>query len=132
MDAAVAANTIFNPPGFAVHEENAPVLPAVGAADLTFEIGVWLSGLESFLNIRNHSFAEDGGVKAALRDWTIEFRLTHSTLLRCSKMVFQLEGIVKDRDFFVNENDEGRLADEFEIGADDVYKLSQALKEPFY
>ena len=129
MDVATATNTTFNPTNFAVQEEDAPVLTALDAADLEFEIGVWLSGLESFLNIRNHSFAEESGTKAALRDWTIEFRLTHSTLLACSKMAFQLERVIKNRDFSSDENDEVQLTNEFEISTDEIYKLSQALKD---
>ncbi|CAN5306424.1 hypothetical protein BH20ACI1_BH20ACI1_24250 [soil metagenome] len=129
MDVATATNTTFNPKNFAVPVENVPVLSALDAADLTFEIGVWLSGLESFLNIRNHSFAEESGTKAASRDWTIEFRLTYSTLLLCSKMAFQLERIIKNRDFSSDENDKMELTNEFEISVDEVYKLSQALKD---
>ena len=129
MDVATATNTTFTQTNFAVHEETAPVLTAHETADLMFEIGVWLSGLESFLNIRNHSFAEDGGAKAASRDWTIEFRLTHSTLLSCSKMAFQLERIIKNRDFSSDENDKIQLTNEFEISADEVYQLSQTLKD---
>ncbi len=64
----VATNTTFNQMNFAVQEENTPVLSALDEADLMFKIGVWLSGLESFLNIRNHSFAEESGTKAASRD----------------------------------------------------------------
>ncbi len=128
LDVATATNTTFNQMNFAVQEENTPVLSALDTVDLTFEIGVWLSGLESFLNVRNHSFAEENGTKAASRDWTIEFRLTHSTLLLCSKMAFQLEGTIKNRDFSSNENDGTELTNEFKISTDEVYKLSQALK----
>ena len=126
MDVATATNTTFNPTSFAVQEENAPALSTLDAADLKFELGLWLSGLESFLNIRNFSFVEENRAKAASRDWTIEFRLTHSTLLLCSKMAFQLERIVKNRDF---SSDENLLTNELEINSDEIYKLSQALKD---
>ncbi len=135
MDAATTTTTTFNSANFAVRDENAAVLTAPDAVDLTFELGVWLSGLESFLNIRNHSFAEENRAKAASRDWTIEFRLTHSTLLLCSKMAFQLEGIIKNRELYSAENDEIELlsgtdaaALQFEISGDEAYELSQALK----
>ena len=129
LDVATATNTTFNPTSFAVQEENALALSALDAADLKFELGLWLSGLESFLNIRNFSFVEENRAKAASRDWTIEFRLTHSTLLLCSKMAFQLEGAIKNRDFSSDENDENRLTNELEINPDEIYKLSQALKD---
>lgn len=57
--------------------------------ELCFELGLWFSGLESFLDVRNH-FLSDEGKSAAARDWTREFRLTHSTLLHCSRLVNQL------------------------------------------
>lgn len=128
MNVATATNTNFNPTNFAVQEENKPVSVTFDAANLKFELGLWLSGLESFLNIRNHSFVEESRAKAASRDWTIEFRLTHSTLLLCSKMAFQFEKIIKERDFSANENNEINLG-EFEISADEIYKLSRALKD---
>ncbi|MGI8638939.1 MAG: hypothetical protein ACR2MG_03200 [Pyrinomonadaceae bacterium] len=136
MDVATATTTTFNTNNFAVQNENVPVLPALDVIDLMFELGVWLSGLESFLNIRNHSFAEESRTKTASRDWTIEFRLTHSTLLLCSKLAFQLEKVIKDRSFSLAENDEINLindldsaADECSISTDEIYKLSQALKD---
>lgn len=57
--------------------------------ELCFELGLWFSGLESFLDVRNH-FLADEGKSASTRDWTREFRLTHSTLLHCSRLVNQL------------------------------------------
>ena len=136
MDVATATNTTFNPTISAVQEENAPVLSALNIADLTFEIGVWLSGLESFLNVRNHSFAEESGTKAASRDWTIEFRLTHSTLLLCSRIAFQLEGVLRKIDSASDEtgnigiiHDLFSSDDDSKITADDIYELSQALKD---
>ncbi len=62
---------------------------ARGAEELCFELGLWFSGLESFLDVRNH-FLSDEGRDAATRDWTREFRLTHSTLLHCSGLTNEL------------------------------------------
>jgi hypothetical protein len=66
------------------------VFPTNDFSELLFELGLWLSGLESFLNVRNHSFVEESRAKAASRDWTKEFRLTHSTLLLDSPDTFGL------------------------------------------
>lgn len=92
--------------------------PETNAAELRFELGLWLSGLESFLNIRNHSFAEEAKAKAATRDWTREFRLTHQTLLLCSRLAFQIEKTLDDED-----------AKSARINRAEIFKLSQALKE---
>lgn len=62
---------------------------AKSAVDLCFELGLWFSGLESFLDLRNH-FLSDEGKGAASRDWTREFRLTQSTLLHCARLTNQL------------------------------------------
>ncbi len=92
--------------------------PLQTAGDITFDLGLWLSGIESFLNIRNHSFAEDSRMKVSARDWTREFRLTHSTLLLCSRMAFQLGSRITDK----NES-------ELEFTPDEIYELSLTLKD---
>lgn len=86
--------------------------------ELAFQLGLWLSGLESFLNIRNHSFAEDSRAKVSARDWTREFRLTHSTFLLCSRLAFQLGNTLKNED----RND-------LNFSAEEVFNLSQTLKD---
>lgn len=103
---------------------------------LFFDLGLWLSGLESFLNIRNHSFIEENRAKAASRDWTKEFRLTHSTLLLCSRLAFQLSKVLKNDQVSEDNLDEldliedfASLKDDIEISVDEIYKLSLALKD---
>ncbi len=99
---------------------------APSAEELQFELGLWLSGLESFLKTRNHSFGDENRVKSAARDWTKEFRLTHSTLLLCSKLNFQLGRILYAKDSFEKtRSGSGKL----EITAKDVHELSVALKD---
>jgi hypothetical protein len=96
------------------------------AEELKFELGLWLSGLESFLKTRNHSFTDENRDKTAARDWTKEFRLTHSTLLLCSKLNFQLGRILCVKDSF-EKTPFG--AGQIEITAEDVHELSVALKD---
>lgn len=59
-------------------------------SDVTFQLGLWFSGLQSFLQIHNYSFPDGKGAKASGRDWTKEFHLTNSALLLCSKLTLQL------------------------------------------
>ena len=121
MDVALNTATTFNPTNLSsasvVEGNTVSVFPESEANDLVFELGLWLSGLESFLNIRNHSFVEEHRAKAASRDWTKEFRLTHSTLLLCSRLTFQLSRQIKEQAFAT------------EIDADEIYQLSNALKD---
>lgn len=140
LDVAVSTTTsIYEPNAIpAANSERAETLPVSNLADkdsLFFELGLWLSGLESFLNIRNHSFIEENRGKAASRDWTKEFRLTHSTLLLCSRLTFQLSKILKQSENEKSENSldliEGLDIDlqNTEISKDEIYKLSLVLKD---
>jgi hypothetical protein len=107
----------------------------LNADELAFELGLWLSGLESFLNIRNHSFADENRAKTASRDWTKEFRLTHLTLLLCSKLNFQLGKALQEKNSHASGGAKDLLEDlhsitkEFQVNSDDIYSLSLALKD---
>ena len=52
---------------------------------LAVELGIWLSGLESFLASGHHSFADRRSQRQST-DSTREFRLVHSALQRCSML----------------------------------------------
>jgi hypothetical protein len=70
-----------------------PILAVWDADDLAFELGIWLSGLESFLNTGGSFLAGKDRTKDATRDWKRECRLTHSVLMICSKLNFRLQQI---------------------------------------
>ncbi len=90
----------------------------VSNAQIAFDLGLWLSGLESFLNIRNHSFADNNRMKISARDWTREFRLTHSALILCSRLVFQLVNVQSSDEKF------GLICSE-----EEMQELSEVLKD---
>ncbi|MDQ3130070.1 MAG: hypothetical protein M3Q99_04835, partial [Acidobacteriota bacterium] len=122
-------------PNTAAADSFAPVSAVPDSRDAAFELGLWLSGLESFLNIRNHSFADENRSAAASRDWTKEFRLTYSTLLLCSKLNFQVGKTLRKNIPPVESGGKDELEDydaadnESEITAEDVHKLSMTLKD---
>lgn len=124
MDAAITTTTIFN------HAAPAPVEAATEGfvpverdfRGLAFDLGLWLSGLESFLNVQNHSF-EESRQRLVSRDWTKEFRLVHSTLLLCARLNLQLLEAVK-----AEETGAGSLPEESGLSAADLFALSQTLK----
>lgn len=103
--------------------------------ELFFELGLWLSGLESFLNIRNHPFVEENRAKAASRDWTKEFGLTHSTLLQCARITFQLSKILRQNEQTKDEKGIDLIADLgldvplAEISRQEIFALSKILKD---
>ncbi len=49
------------------------------------ELGIWLSGLESFLGGGHYAFRAGDGAKPVF-DLSKEFRLTHSVLMRCQRL----------------------------------------------
>lgn len=65
-------------------------LPKVSIAETSFELGLWLLGLKSFLNTRNHPFLDGIQAKAAGREWTNELRLTRFTLFYSAKLTSEL------------------------------------------
>lgn len=98
---------------------NTPIETEVDADELSFRLGLWLSGIESFLNIRNHTFADENPSKVSAHDWAREFRLTHSTLLLCSRLSLQLGKYLKDT--------ESSAASDFT--SEELFELSSALKD---
>jgi hypothetical protein len=91
--------------------------------ELIFDLGFWFSGLESFLNIRNHSFADETRIRATSRDWAKEFRLTHSTLLLCSRLTIQLgKALKKQKNDLIDTGN-------FSISSEEIFKLSSFLKD---
>ena len=92
----------------------------VDVSESAFELGLWLSGLESFLNVQNQLFIVEKREKIAQRNWMKEFRLTHSTLLLCSRLTFQIAHAIRQDK--TNE-------DIFGISAQEIQKLSRTIKE---
>lgn len=135
MDIAVIETSTFNPtnpPMMNLAETpNVPSAPALDAKELVFELGLWLSGLESFLNIRNHSLADESRAKASTRDWTKEFHLTHSTLLLCSGIVFRLGKAIKDKKSAVEDDVLNLDAEDefFDVSPEEIFKLAAVLKD---
>ena len=140
MDVAVTTTTDFNPakssPTGEVQESFMPTVAAPEVNKLIFDLGLWLSGLESFLNIQNHSFAEDSRPKAVTRDWTKEFRLTHSALLLSSSLTFQLTQTFKNQNLSADRDEEFNLLtdsnsaiESLNITNGEIFELSMALRD---
>jgi hypothetical protein len=101
--------------------------------EITFKLGLWLSGLESFLNLRSSTLVEENPTSS---DWSKEFRLTHSVLLLCSKLSLDLSRAIRmemDSDF---EDVEIKILDNLKtpekkvhFSSDEVFELINALKE---
>jgi len=62
--------------------------------ELSFELGVWLAGIESFLNRGDQAFSDKNRPTDASGGWARECRLTRAALLNCSKLNFRLRKAV--------------------------------------
>ena len=122
--AVISEPTLSNAQPFSsVDETKVPektLLPTVDIGETAFHLGMWLSGLESFLNVQNQLFIVENRAKIAVRDWMKEFRLTHSTLLRCSRLTFQIAHAIGQ-----NKTDRNI----FDTSPPEIQKLSKTLKE---
>ena len=70
-------------------------LPIVDDSGVMTELGIWCSGLESFLAAGHYSFVE---TDASRPDVIKNFRLTHSALLRCAGLNSKLLSMRSDRE----------------------------------
>lgn len=90
---------------------------------------MWLSGLYSFLQIRNYSFGDNSRAKASTRDWTKEFHLTNTALLLCSKLTLQLLKTLGDQKYNVTQNNETVVQTlGFEFTFEEISELAEVLK----
>lgn len=101
-------------------KKSAVQTPVLNYDDLKFELGLWFSGLESFLAVGIHSFADKDHPKP-VHDWSKEVRLTHSTLLLCSKLNFLLLKRAEVGDHAEN--------DEYGVRTEELREISLALKD---
>jgi hypothetical protein len=89
-----------------------------------FELGLWLSGIETFLTAGNHAFVDKDRPKA-IHDWTKEVRLTHSTLLLCAKLNYQLLKALEGAESGNTDSDIRNI----NIGIYDLNEFSLVLKD---
>jgi len=107
--------------------------PVVDMAELTFELGLWLSGLESFLNLYGNTLSRENYLT---HDWLREFRLTHSVLLNCSKLALELSQEVRNQNSSNSMDDEIELLDSLDSAAnissfsqEELFELTHSLRE---
>src|SRR5688572_31821442 len=90
----VSTQTSFFDPSTLFSDEKAilvdsPIIAVLDPEELSFELGVWLAGLESFIRSGSQAF-DRNTPDSSSRDWSSECRLTHAALLKCSKLNFRL------------------------------------------
>lgn len=67
-----------------------PVRKARDPGELFFEIGLWLTGLESFLSDWDHVTRDSEKYRDPAADWTKEFQLSYSVLVICANLNYDL------------------------------------------
>lgn len=105
------------------------IQPKPIASETAIELGIWLSGLESFLSAGHYAFRVHNAAKPAV-DSSKEFRLTQSALLRCLKLSSRLLAAQsRDGSYVVDPandltNDE---VEELAAGLRDVVQIGQCV-----
>lgn len=107
-----------------------PVASRSEPEELSFRLGLWLSGLQSFLNLRNSTLAEESRNS---HDWSKEFRLTHSVLLLCSKLTLDYAHRTGAEESADQEIGDLELLDRTAavppVSSEEICELTHALKE---
>lgn len=101
--------------------------------NLAFQLGLWFSGLESFLNLYSSDLVKDNYRR---HDWSKEVHLTRSVLLRCSKITIDLSQQISSKSSPVFKGKKFELLDESDLdfGRDafsdnEITRLSLAVRE---
>ncbi len=133
MDAIVSSDTTINltnlvQPNTEPNGRVLPTTPVISTADVAMRLGVWLSGLYSFLQIRNYSFGDNNRAKASVRDWTKEFHLTHTALLLCSKLTLHLLKLLSDQREEVSRDKATVIQNEAPFTFEEISELADVLK----
>jgi hypothetical protein len=94
LEIVAPQNQLFNPATlFSDSREDlkdSAIIAVFDPDELSFELGVWLAGIESFLKSSNPAFSDKNRPIDATGDWSRECRLTRSALLAASKLNFRL------------------------------------------
>lgn len=133
MDATVSSDTTLNSnslvqPSSVQSEKVFLTTPIVSTNDVAIRLGVWLSGLSSFLQIRNYSFGDNNRAKASIRDWTKEFHLTNTALLLCSKLTLQLLKTLGDQKYGTAKNEDSIAQTPLDFTFEEMSELAEVLK----
>jgi hypothetical protein len=93
----VSTQPLFNPATlFSDGQEfrDSAIIAVFDPDELSFELGVWLAGIESFLNRGDQAFSDKNRPTDASGGWARECRLTRAALLYSSKLNFRLRKAV--------------------------------------
>ncbi len=67
-----------------------PNLTPDDIAELRFQLGLWIRGLEAFCAIGRHAFPGNANRTATDTSYKSECRIVNSVLLRCSEIIYQI------------------------------------------
>ena len=131
METAVNFTSVMNhenippapPDDFSVSDDSSAPLAVADSSALAMSLGIWLTSLESFLDIRNHSIADESRERAATRDWSGELRLARAALLRCARIGYELIGSLEQTNAA-----NGNFIDAPPVSAGEIFALSRAFQ----
>ena len=98
MELVLDQTPLFNPATLLSDSQeelqDSPIIAVFDADELSFELGVWLAGLESFVVSGGNVFTDKNHTEVISRNWARECRLTRAALLHSSKLNFRLRKAV--------------------------------------
>lgn len=111
--------------------ENSAIMAVFDPDELSFELGIWLAGLDSFLKQGDQTFSDKNRPTEATGDWSRECRLTRAALLNASKLTFRLRKAVAgpiptEGDIAVNGYSTSEL-DDFALVLRDTIVLNESV-----
>jgi hypothetical protein len=80
--------TLFSDNQDELHDSS--IIAVFDPDELSFELGVWLAGLESFVGSGGNAFSDKNHPESPSRNWARECRLTRAALINCSKLNLRL------------------------------------------
>jgi len=110
-------NELHKSPPADLHAAENSTPEVVSVSTASFELGLWLLGLKSYLKTRNHPFLEGNKAKASTKNWSSEARLMRSALLQCTRLALRLNAPPLKKE---SETDETQESPELSAVSDSV------------
>jgi hypothetical protein len=122
--------TLFSEGNVELHDS--PIIAVFDVEELSFELGVWLAGLESYVASGNNALVDKNQAEVVTRNWARECRLTRAALMHSSKLNLRLrKAVAQQRDEPETSNNGTRFTvrelDDFALLIRDAIVLNESI-----
>ena len=105
-----------------VELQDSPIIAVFDPDELSYELGVWLAGLESFVTSGGNIFADKNRAEVPSRNWARECRLTRAALIHSAKLNFRLRKSIAGQDA-------APKADNWSLAGDELDEFALLLRD---